>query len=139
MLFLATVNPSYHSPVFVVSGTTARASCPPLRFIDKEGAGSESECQPCPAGRICPENSTLSIPCYPGHYCEASQPIQMCPERTYNDLDGATDVSWCKPCPPGYWCNEEGMADFTVSPCPPGFFCTNATYGPEACPPGTYR
>lgn len=61
------------------TGSTAPLTCPPLSFIDKIGAGDISECQPCPGGRICPENSTISIACYPGYYCKVSQAKEPCP------------------------------------------------------------
>ena len=42
----------------------------------------------------------------------------------------------CDPCPTGYWCLEEGMADYEISPCPVGFYCPEATWEPVTCPPG---
>jgi len=37
-----------------------------FQVISKEGATSELDCGPCPAGRICPPLSTDSEPCNPG-------------------------------------------------------------------------
>ena len=61
----------------MLTGTTVPQTCPVLQFIDKEGAGDVSECQPCPAGRICPQNSTVSVPCWPGYYCAVSNVRQF--------------------------------------------------------------
>lgn len=110
-----------------------------MTFIDKVGAIDINECSPCPGGRICPENSTISSPCYAGYYCEVTKAPAPCPVTTYNPVSGANDSSYCLPCPGGYFCNDTGMADYNVNPCEPGWYCTNATTSPEPCPIGTYR
>ena len=36
--------------------------------------------------------------CPPGWYCNAGAKFE-CPVNTYNDVEDATDVRFCKPCP----------------------------------------
>jgi hypothetical protein len=50
----------------------------------------------------------------------------MCPDGTYNNIDGSTDITDCKICPPGYYCpNTAGVAKITQ--CPPGNYCLEGT------------
>ena len=113
--------------------------CPLNTVIDKIGASSIHDCGSCPAGKVCPTGSILAKPCNPGHYCEYAQQIKPCPTQTYNGLEGAMNLTWCLPCPAGYWCNREGMSTYLESPCPPGSYCSEAVDSPIECPPGTYR
>ncbi|WAR11135.1 hypothetical protein MAR_036211 [Mya arenaria] len=126
---------------YLPNGVTTPATCPPNSLVDKEGAISQAECQPCPGGRIYPENSTVSEPCWRGYYCMSlnvyfSLPPQvtmdpaMCPNGTYNDQTRMSDSSACLLCPAGYFCDEEGIANYTTKPCPLGYFCVNASIYP---------
>ena len=124
---------------YMISGVISPQVCPALKFINYEGAAAQTECQLCPGGSICPDNSTRAEPCWAGWYCKMSEPAQPCPNATYNADTGASDISWCLPCPGGYYCDEEGIANYTTKPCPLGFYCVNGTTAPEPCPPGTYR
>ncbi|KAH3750553.1 hypothetical protein DPMN_185080 [Dreissena polymorpha] len=124
---------------YCVEGTQTPETCPPNQFINKEGAASQGECQPCPGGRICPENSTVSEPCWAGYYCMVNESPAKCWNGTYNSKTGMSDASACLHCPPGYFCDEEAIANYTTNPCPLGYFCPNATIIPEPCPMGTYR
>jgi hypothetical protein len=123
----------------VLSGTVAPQSCPLGRVINFEGAASVAECDHCPAGYECPVGVVVPQPCRPGWYCPFNETRTMCPLYTYNNLSGGQSLLDCLPCPPGYFCNEEGMAMYQVNPCPPGYYCTQATYSPVPCPEGTYR
>ena len=38
--------------------------------------------------------------CPKGNYCNAGAKY-VCPTNTYNDVEDATDLSFCKQCPPG--------------------------------------
>ena len=124
---------------YCTSGINTPATCPPNSFIDKEGAVGQGECQPCPGGRICPENSTVSEPCWAGWYCMVNEDPAMCWNGTYNDQPGMSDSSACLPCPAGYFCDETGISNYTTKPCPLGYFCVNASIYPEPCPTGSYR
>ncbi|XP_052778533.1 multiple epidermal growth factor-like domains protein 6 [Mya arenaria] len=109
-------------------GVTTPATCPPNSFVDKEGAISQAECQPCPGGRICPENSTVSEPCWRGYYCMVTMDSAIRPNGTYNDQTGMSDSSLL--CLAGYFCDEEGIANYTTKPCPLRYFCVNASIYP---------
>ncbi|XP_064629300.1 uncharacterized protein LOC135488587 [Lineus longissimus] len=124
---------------FCPDGTVEPQMCPPDLFIDIEGAVSELECDYCPAGRICFTGVPVPQMCPKGFYCHYNETIRPCPARTYNDLLGAMNTTWCKPCPAGYWCGEEGMSNYSISPCPPGSYCTSAIYKPEPCPSSSFR
>ena len=54
------------------------------------------------------------------------------------DQPGASNISDCKTCPSGFYCNAEGTTDPALNPCPPGYFCREGTMDPEFCPPGKY-
>ena len=124
---------------YCTEGIITPAVCPPNSFISKTGAVSQAECQPCPGGSICVENSTVAEPCWAGWFCRVNEDPEMCPNGTYNDKTGMSDSSACLPCPAGYFCDSQALANYTVNPCPLGYFCPNATIVPESCPAGTYR
>ncbi len=121
------------------SGTVEPQTCPPGLVIDRFGAASSSECDVCPAGKMCPVGAIVPQPCWPGHYCPFSENVTACPPTTYNFEEGGQNLTDCDPCPAGYWCYDDGMAEFDVSPCPVGYFCPEATWQPVSCPPGTFR
>ena len=81
----------------------------------------------------------LPQPCQPGYYCPYNDTRQECPIQTYRSEEGGMNLTDCYPCPAGYFCNTEAMADYEHNPCAPGFYCPEATYSPIPCPPGTYR
>ena len=83
-----------------------------------------------------------------------------CPAGTYRDDVGGASLADCYPCPPGYYCADEGAtgatgicaaryycpdyAEITTdSPsnyeCPAGFMCGNQTATPRGCDPGMHR
>ena len=49
-----------------ISGTIEPQACPPGLVIDKSGAASETECDVCPAGKICPVGAVVPQPCWTG-------------------------------------------------------------------------
>jgi hypothetical protein len=73
----------------------------------------------CPAGNYCPEGS--------------ESPVQ-CPIGTFGEGEGASKLSQCKPCPPGYACIAAGLVNpisdvSKARQCPAGFYCE---YGTES-------
>ncbi|KAG8141531.1 hypothetical protein E2320_007142, partial [Naja naja] len=86
-----------------------------------------------PFGGLCPA----------GHYCPAGtkDPREMpCPVGTWNEQKGGQDSTWCRLCPPGYFCSSPGRVSPT-GPCAPvkndlmqlisplfsGFYCRGGT------------
>lgn len=76
--------------------------------IIKAGAKSKKDCESCPAGFICIPGSSIPTPCPAGFYCPVNETKTPCPVKTYSDAVQADDISTCKPCPGGHWCNEQG-------------------------------
>ena len=74
-----------------------------------------------------------------GYYCPYSRNETECPLYTYNDLSEATNATWCKDCPPGYFCDDVAIANYSRFPCPAGYYCELASNEPVPCPGGTYR
>ncbi|CAG5113265.1 Oidioi.mRNA.OKI2018_I69.chr2.g7385.t1.cds [Oikopleura dioica] len=118
--------PGYYCP----SGTKFMYEypCPAGKIRKTEGAASENDCDPCPAGSYCKDRG-LSAPtgdCYKGYECPQGQirpnpsdhkcpaghycgregcgdgigtPCPVpCPANTYNDMPGATMLESCQPC-----------------------------------------
>jgi len=103
--------------------------------------------------------------CLMGHYCpEGSNKSTKCPAGTYNNQLNAKNLSDCKDCLPGKYCDSDGLVDPTgdcdqgyfctkqaiqndpgtldalerFGPCPKGYYCPTATWKPLPCPAGTY-
>lgn len=90
------------------AGTLKPLECEPGLVIPYKRAKSKVECQNCPAGKICLPGSSIPEDCTVGHYCPFNDTVRPCPLRTYNNVSGATDISFCNPCPAGYHCWYEG-------------------------------
>ena len=90
------------------AGTHEPLKCEPGLVIPYKRARSKSECQTCPAGKICSPGSSIPEDCTKGHYCPFNDTRRPCPLYTFNNVSGATDISFCHPCPAGYYCWYEG-------------------------------
>ncbi|CDJ27837.1 LOW QUALITY PROTEIN: uncharacterized protein EMH_0035300 [Eimeria mitis] len=111
----------------------------------QEGARSEEECDKCPQGYYCDENDTLQK-CPEGHYCElGTVEPKRCPAGTFSKTTGNASVYDCTDCPPGKYCESEGLPEPT-GPCRAGYLCykratsdapTDGVTG-ELCTPGGY-
>ncbi|XP_039224464.1 multiple epidermal growth factor-like domains protein 6 [Crotalus tigris] len=109
--------------------------CPAGMYCSKSGlVAPEGLCQP---GYYCFQGSTNASPtglpfgglCPAGHYCPAGtkDPREMpCPVGTWNEQKGGRDSTWCRLCPPGYFCSSPGRVSPT-GPCAPGFYCRGGT------------
>ena len=93
-------------------GALEKKQCPKGLVINSEGKSSINDCQRCPAGFVCTLDSTVPQPCERGYYCPFNITRQPCREGTYNNETRASDESWCKPCPAGFWCKGEGKTPF---------------------------
>jgi hypothetical protein len=119
----------------------------------------------CSAGYACFINATVATPtdnttgalCAAGAYCPVgSASFTPCGPGTFNNRTGATQLSDCKACTPGFTCPNTG----TVSPsrpcdagfacpggiavvsasevCPVGSACPQGSSTPQPCASGTY-
>nr|CEL64355.1 TPA: GCC2 and GCC3 domain-containing protein [Neospora caninum Liverpool] len=150
---------------YCARGSAAGTDCSPGTYADVEGL---AECRQCPAGFVCSGTGLASgtgEPCPAGHFCvEGTHTPAKCPVGTFSASTHATDASWCQLCPPGHFCDTEGLrapagdcqagyfclqgasqADPpTPDPpgangeCPVGFYCPARSSAPKACPPGTF-
>ena len=74
------------------------------------------------------------------------------------DAEGGVNVTDCKPCTPGYYCEQYGLAapngpchagyycpggQYAARPveyaCSPGHFCLEGSWNETGCPSGTYQ
>ncbi|KAJ7990480.1 hypothetical protein DPEC_G00300750 [Dallia pectoralis] len=167
--------------------------CPVGTFGGQTGTSDKRVCVPCPPGRYC-SSTGLTAPtghCSPGYLCIhgaiTSQPADRtggkcaagsycpsgighmlpCPPGTFSTSEGAVSVDSCRPCLPGFYCADVGLAtpsgscnpgfycpvgSRTPTPnqntteisgtihgdiCPAGHYCPNGTAQPVPCPPGT--
>ena len=166
-------------------GSIRPEECPAGKYLNSTGNQRVDDCIDCPAGQYCRAHSDLPTgPCQEGffcslgadsdspardrgggnicprgHYCPPNSGAPLsCPEGTYNDAEGATNVSFCSPCPPGMFC----MGTSNQVPddvCHDGYFCISESFAvtprdavtaPGAisqagawnytlCPPGKYN
>jgi len=96
-------------------------------------------------GRWCLEGDPVSQPCPVGHYCSAMNTSdcnadagpQPCPVYTFRNETGGEKPEDCMNCPPGYYCNTTGLADYDSYSCPLGYYCVGGGQPPVFCPAGT--
>ena len=75
--------------------------------------------------------------CPRGSFCNAGAKF-ACPANTYNDVEDASDVSYCTPCPAGTLSNATGLASVDgCRKCPKGKWCSAGKEIP--CSPGFYN
>ncbi|OQS02383.1 hypothetical protein THRCLA_21431 [Thraustotheca clavata] len=149
-------------------------TCLPGMYCD--GTALTNPSGPCDAGFYCTGGSYTSAPsgsagtivyqssgqyvgglCNKGGYCPLGSSTSIpCPTGTYNNATGAQSLSECTSCPPGYYCEGNGLS-LPTDVCAAGYYCTSGAqtptqyespigyfsaagaYSPSACPPGTYN
>lgn len=140
------------------SGVGQPALCPDGSFSNSTllKMATAEECLPCPLGMYCNKGILQGL-CDAGYFCDFSakqfrddgkicpqgffcptgtkMPLR-CPKTLYWGGTGATDVSFCGPCPAGYYCVAN---DPIIRMCPSGHFCPNQTIEPIPCQVGTYN
>ena len=89
-------------------GTSVKVKCPKGLVISTKGKASINDCKRCSAGYVCTDDNTVPQPCGRGFYCPYNVTRSPCRVGTYNNESYATDESFCKSCPAGYWCRLEG-------------------------------
>jgi len=155
------------TPVPCPSGTyrqgaaTECVECPEGTWgANKQSKSRLSDCEPCPAGKVCYRAGTYSYEmmrdCYSGFYCEQGtvEEFNMCPD-SYFCPTGTKSLEEAKQnlCPKGFYCPEgtsvaEEMlktCQETLEECLIGVTCPQNSYCPEGtginyyeCPEGTY-
>ncbi|RUS80924.1 hypothetical protein EGW08_011305, partial [Elysia chlorotica] len=111
------------------TGTAEPVACPAGEYSDSPG---QSLCTACPAGYYCLENSTdySHQICPSGHYCPqgtTSPYANPCLKGTYNPVNGSQDSGDCLPCPPGQYCETDGLSSPSGN-CSGGWYCTSGAW-----------
>ncbi|CDI84633.1 hypothetical protein, conserved [Eimeria praecox] len=144
------------------SDSAAPPQCPAGTFSTETGLKSQSQCQPCPLGKVCTDPGLSVTPatlCPAGSYCppiDQANPtateVTLCPAGSYCP-QGAVEPIKCPPgqlctaggldapdmhCPGGVLCGEGTSSLDTASVCPLGFVCEEGALDPVPCPRGTY-
>ena len=62
--------------------------------------------------------------CPEGYYCPEGTGVdwQQCPPGTYNNETGLQELSECKPCPGGYYCEDYALVE-PSGECTEGYYC----------------
>ncbi|XP_028816958.1 zonadhesin [Denticeps clupeoides] len=131
---------------YCAEGTEKAKPCPENTLRSLAGAGSESDCLPCPPKYWCRLGHPIPNMCPVGHYCDGIADTasdgppgpKKCPPFTYRPLPGAGNKGECLRCPSGTYCNSTGLTDLSGFSCPSGFWCTGSG-PPVPCPAGTMR
>lgn len=150
---------------FCPNGTSHMLGCLPGFYCDRAALVQPSGT--CAAGYYCRFNATSAFPenserggvCPAGHYCAAasSSPIP-CPSGTSSPFTGKTNVTTCRLCTAGMYCNSTGLAhpsglcaagfycpagQNVPNPnsfrCPVGRYCPPGSVEPLTCPQGTFQ
>ena len=96
------------------------------KYLDREGATAEADCESCPAGKLssagasscqsptCPSNSnapsgSVTCLCNPGYTGPDGGPCQACGAGTYKDSPGSGS---CTACQPGEYSSWLRLASF---------------------------
>ncbi|XP_077985306.1 uncharacterized protein LOC144439946 [Glandiceps talaboti] len=98
----------------------------------------QSVCQQCPAGYYCMENATTYTEtiCPTGYYCPPGTTYDMeypCPMGTYNPVNGSDSLDDCLSCPPGEYCEADGL-ELPTGNCSEGWYCTGGSYMDKPLP-----
>ncbi|EDV28435.1 uncharacterized protein TRIADDRAFT_51343 [Trichoplax adhaerens] len=90
-----------------------------------------SSCNTCEAGYYCIE-SHQPRSCPEGYYCPAGtgNDWKSCPRGTYSSISGLHDISQCKPCDAGKYCNQE-HATAPTGDCYAGYYCSSGSDRPN--------
>ena len=128
------------------TGITGWLPCPNGTYSATPMNTIVHQCLSCPAGYLC--NQTLAptgitaytgFNCTMGKYCLTRALAGVnCTYGTYNNYSGASSSADCKPCPSGFYCNNESITNGTNTSCIGGQKCGNGTSIPDLCPEGYY-
>ncbi|KFG30653.1 GCC2 and GCC3 domain-containing protein [Toxoplasma gondii p89] len=107
-------------------------------FICGLGVGPTGTPSGSPADERPPRYAVqLGEPCPRGAYCPAGIDAPLrCPPGTTTASTGATSVTDCVGCSPGFYCAAVNTA---ATGCPRGHYCPAEAREPRPCPEGTYN
>ncbi|KAM8927608.1 uncharacterized protein RCH25_007839 [Pelodytes ibericus] len=151
---------------FCLAGSWEPSLCEAGWYQNEE---KQTTCHICEAGYYCdsrrePVSDFRQFLCPQGYFCPRGTQYgtqHPCPTGTYGASSGLTTIEGCVKCPPGKYCQGEGLENPTgdcasgywckdgakedhprdeVSGviCPHGHYCTAGTHLPSPCPPGTW-
>ncbi|XP_075892173.1 uncharacterized protein LOC142895201 [Nelusetta ayraudi] len=144
---------------YCLRGSAYPQLCEAGSYCDRTGL--EVPAGHCAAGYYCPTGSSEvhAVPCTSGHYCPLGTPLPLpCPPGTMKSWLGGSALEACRLCPPGYYCEQAGMAEPSGS-CAEGYYCPGgqSSQRPDghicsaghhcekgsvrqaACPPGSFQ
>ncbi|GAB5363508.1 hypothetical protein AAMO2058_000889100, partial [Amorphochlora amoebiformis] len=106
---------------FCPQGTTSMQACPITTYLPREGGQSINDCLTCPAGYYCESTNQTTVTgvCLQGYYCPEgsyNNTAVACPVGTYRSTTGATNLTACSTCPPGFYCPTEHLVDPIICP-----------------------
>lgn len=118
------------------TGSTSSAacqSCPAGLYCSEEGLSNYNAQSKCAAGYLCTGGSDTPYPvetanrsnnnrkCPLGYSCSQSATTpSICTTGTFQNSYGSSS---CKSCPPGYYCNTNGLSDLSSRLCSAGYIC----------------
>ena len=126
----------------------------------KEGLMSQTECSNCPPGMFCDmigksnysgqcnqsfycpgrSNNSQQISCPEGFYCPTGSAFPTpCPAGTYSNTQHLFNLTQCRLCDEGKYCNNTGLTA-PSGLCKEGYFCPmgSSSEMEEVCPVGFY-
>ncbi|XP_033646870.1 uncharacterized protein LOC117306372 isoform X1 [Asterias rubens] len=93
------------------------------------GQAQMDDCDICPEGKYCENITVVPSDCPAGHYCPDGTEFSdqyPCQPGTYNNATGQGNVTSCKYCPPGWFCESAGLVE-PSGQCDPGFYCNGGS------------
>ena len=141
------------------SKTEFEVPCRMGTYRSEAYARSQDDCGICEPGFYCPLASKNGTLCPVGSYCpQGSGNPTLCPAGTYSHFSGLHNVSQCRKCDAGMFCDQSGLlepsglcqegfyceigsssARPTQGICFAGAYCPKGSAYPTPCPAGTFN
>jgi len=121
-----------------------RYACSPGTFSN---GSRKSFCEECPPGTLLPtsrgESIDNCIPCSAGTYstrvANSGSSCTLCPQGTWFNGTGASDLNQCIKCPEGYYQDQEGQTSSgSCKICSPGYISSEGSGTCTPCNMGTF-
>jgi len=147
------------------AGSSAEIDCPVNQYCENTQLSAPTGS--CFPGFACYQRASIPTPddggvtgemCQPGYYCTGNSAPVICSPGFYNDKYGASVVTDCLVCPPGFQCTASGIINgyasscaagvycitdaagvITTFPCDIGYYCPAGAEEKIKCLPGTYQ